>query len=95
MAPKKMLIVASVTTKLCSRVVTTISPLTAPSAAPMSSPSRSAANSSGPASCNAQPITIAEQTLIAPSARLRPPVTITVIIARPMTPSIAMLRLSE
>ena len=43
MTPKKMLMVASVTTKLCSRVVTTIRPLIAPSAPPASRPSSSEA----------------------------------------------------
>ena len=79
--------------KLCSRVLTTIRPLTAPSAPPAMTPTRTAASVGIPTTWTAQPVAMAAETPIAPTARLRPPVTSTTIIEKPMTPSIAMVRL--
>ena len=94
MPPKKMLIVASVTMKLCRRVLMTIRPLMAPSNAPMPTPTRMAMMTGNPTDCAAQPMVIAAETPMAPTARFSPPVTSTTIIEKPMTVSIAMVRLS-
>ena len=67
-------------------------PFNAPSAAPSASAPRIASGRGSPRAPAASRNCIATQTPIAPTERLRPPVTITTIIEKPIMMSIAMVR---
>ena len=90
--PKNTLIVASVMMKLCNPERTISTPLTAPSAPPSASAPAIASGTGRPTRSSSQPIAIAAQTPMAPTDRLRPPVTITTIIEKPIMMSIAVVR---
>ena len=92
MTPKKMLMVASVMMKLCRPDLTTAQPLTKPSAAPIAMPPRMATGQGRPAPSISQPDAMAAHTPMAPTARLSPPVTMTVIMAKPIMMLIAAVR---
>ena len=90
--PKNTLIVASVMMKLCNPERTISTPLTAPSAPPSASAPTIESGTGRPRRSSSQPIAIAAQTPMAPTERLRPPVTITTIIEKPIMMSIAIVR---
>ena len=84
--------VASVTTKLCTPVLTVTNPLIQPKRVPIISIKKIDGNTGRPTVSIHQPPNIAEATPSAPSERLRPPVRMTTIIAKPIIISIATTR---
>ena len=93
-APKKMLIVASVTMKLCTPILVVSWPFSQPRKAPITMAPAMAGRIGTPTTCISQPPAMTDATPMEPTARLSPPVTSTTIIDRPMTMSMPMTRVT-